>query len=142
MCYKHTKIMTTRTEFIINFNNVKFNNRFKHLHQNGQNINDVKIAKEIYRWFRIKEKFARSIDILDNFRFFYRTMLEHRVSLDALKMLFADFTAFDLFKWHVIDNIARELFKWWFNLKIIIFDCLKTNIEEIVLIEYEMYFYH
>ena len=142
MCYRHTRVMTTRAEFIINLNNVKFNNWLKHLHQNCQNIDNVKIAKEIYRWFQIKEKSAWLIDVLDNFCFFHHTMLEHHVSLNVLKMLFANFTAFELFKWCILDNIVRESFKWWFDLKIIIFDYLKTSIEEVVLIEYEMYFHH
>ena len=111
MCHKHTKVMTIKTEFIINFNNVKFKNRLTHLHQNRQNIENVKIAKKIYRWFRIKERFAWQIDAFDNFRFFYRMMSEYRVSWNALKMFLSDFTAFELFKERVIDNVVRESFK-------------------------------
>ena len=132
MCHWHTKVMTARTKFIINFNNVEFKNRFTHLHQNCQNIENVKIAKKIYPWFRIKKKFVWQIDVFDNFRFFHRMMLEYRVSLNALKMLLSDFIAFKLFKWRVIDNIVRESFKRWFDLKLNIWNFFRnaTNMKQ------------
>ena len=140
MSHKHNRTLTKKIEFFTNFSNNTFVIRFKYIYRHRQTIDDFKMNENIFRWFRTNSRSSKSTNAFDNYRFFHIEASAYRVFWKILQT--SNFSKIDMNLWQVKNNIVRGNFKWSFNFKRIIFDCLETNIKEIALIEYEMYFHH
>jgi hypothetical protein len=111
------------------------------IYQHRDSIKDVKVDHRIYFWFKKDNKLIRLIDRLESYRFFHSALLEYHSDWQVI--IASNLSSRVHKRWLTTKNIIlSRMFSWWFNQKMIISDCSKTSIDEVIFLKFSMYNYH
>lgn len=97
------------------------------------------LDKDAHRWVRMGVRPARFFDALDVYQFSHVSASEYRTFWEILQ---SNFSTGGLSLWNSSGNLIRLFFKWWSDQKISITNCPETSIEEVIMLEYDLYLHH
>jgi hypothetical protein len=141
LCYYHMRWLISNLDLMTNqLNEDRLRQRLHVINVNRLRIDNLKMNVATYNWFWKNHQFARFTNILRSCRFFHQDWSKFVFDIAAIQI---DLSFQQRREWFETDNLMlSKLFDWWFDQKISMFECLKHNIEKIVLKEFEMYKHH